>query len=57
MHRVQLRVDADNARAIHCYEKSGFKKEGTLRETVFREGKYVDQFIMSILQREFENDE
>jgi diamine N-acetyltransferase len=57
MHRVQLRVDADNARAIHCYEKAGFKKEGGLRDAVFREGRYVDQHVMSILQREFEGND
>jgi diamine N-acetyltransferase len=57
LHRVQLRVDADNARAIHCYEKAGFKKDGTLREIVFREGRYVDQHLMSILRREFERHE
>jgi diamine N-acetyltransferase len=57
MHRVQLRVDADNARAIRCYEKAGFKKEGTLRDVVFREGKYVGQHVMSILQQEFESNE
>jgi RimJ/RimL family protein N-acetyltransferase len=57
MHRIQLRVDADNARAIRCYIKAGFKKEGTLRDAVFREGKYIDQHIMSILQQEFESNE
>jgi len=57
LHRVMLRVDADNARAIRCYEKAGFQKEGTLRETVFREGTYVDQHIMSVLKPEFESDE
>jgi RimJ/RimL family protein N-acetyltransferase len=57
LHRVQLRVDADNARAIRCYEKAGFQKDGTLRGIVFREGKHVDQFVMSILQSEFESDE
>jgi RimJ/RimL family protein N-acetyltransferase len=57
MHRVQLRVDADNTRAIRCYEKAGFKKEGTLRDVVFREGKYVSQHIMSILQQEFGSNE
>lgn len=57
MHRMQLRVDADNARAIRCYEKAGFKEEGTLRDAVFRDGKYIDQRVMSILQREFESNE
>ena len=55
LHRVFLRVDADNGRGIHCYEKVGFEREGTLRQAVFREGTYHDQYIMSILQSEFKN--
>jgi len=56
LHRVFLRVHADNARGIRCYEKVGFQKEGTLRESVFREGTYHDMLIMSILAPEFETD-
>jgi RimJ/RimL family protein N-acetyltransferase len=54
LHRVFLRVDADNARGIRCYEKVGFQHEGTLREVGFRESKYFDQYMMSILESEFE---
>ena len=54
LHRVFLRVDADNARGIRCYEKVGFQREGTLREVGFRESEYFDQHIMSILESEFE---
>jgi diamine N-acetyltransferase len=57
LHRVLLRVDADNARGIRCYEKAGFQREGTSREAVFREGNYRDQYVMSILESEFEFDE
>ena len=57
LHRVLLRVDADNARAIRCYEKAGFQREGTSREAVFSEGSYRDQYVMSILESEFEFDE
>ncbi|MBN1979496.1 MAG: GNAT family N-acetyltransferase [Anaerolineae bacterium] len=57
LHRVTLRVDADNARGIRCYEKAGFQKEGTLRDAVFREGRYIDQHVMSILKTEFESNE
>jgi len=57
LHRVFLRVDADNGRGIHCYEKVGFRREGTSREAVFKEGAYHDQYVMSILQSEFETNE
>jgi RimJ/RimL family protein N-acetyltransferase len=53
LHRVFLRVHADNTRGIRCYQKVGFQKEGTLRESVFREGVYHDMFVMSILKSEF----
>ncbi|NLE45826.1 MAG: GNAT family N-acetyltransferase [Chloroflexi bacterium] len=53
LHRVFLRVDADNARGIRCYEKCGFRLEGTLRDATFKEARYVDQYMMSILQPEF----
>lgn len=54
LHRVFLRVDADNPRAIRCYEKCGFRREGTYRDAVFRNGEYKDQHIMSILDSELE---
>ena len=53
LHRVFLRVDADNARGIRCYEKAGFQREGVSREVVFKGGQYQDQYIMSILESEF----
>ncbi len=54
LHRVFLRVDADNLRGVRCYEKCGFQREGTLREIVFRDGGYRDQYLMSILCSEWE---
>lgn len=57
LHRVFLRVDADNARGIGCYEKVGFQREGTYRDAVFKAGAYCDQHVMSILQSEFEINE
>ncbi|MGD1997063.1 MAG: GNAT family N-acetyltransferase [Anaerolineae bacterium] len=53
LHRVYLRVDADNIRGIRCYEKCGFHREGTLRDAVFREGRYHDQLLMSVLRPDF----
>jgi RimJ/RimL family protein N-acetyltransferase len=53
LHRVYLRVFEDNQRALHCYEKCGFKPEGRLREAHFANGKYKDELVMGILRHEF----
>ena len=57
LHRVFLQVDADNARGLRCYEKSGFQQEGTFRDAVFKKGVYHDQHVMSLLKSEFETNE
>ncbi len=54
LHRVFLRVNDDNARGIRCYEKVGFQREGVSRDAVFYTGAYHDQYVMSILETEFE---
>lgn len=56
MHRIYLRVFAENSRAIHCYEKAGFRHEGTLRQCEFRHGRYHDMLLMSVLEDEFWSD-
>lgn len=56
LHRVSLRVNADNARAIRCYEKAGFRKEGAYRDMIFGDGAYLDQHVMAVLDSEFEPD-
>ena len=53
LHRIWLRVDADNLAAQKCYEKVGFIKEGIFRDEVYREGNYHDSVVMSILKYEY----
>ncbi|TYP76932.1 GNAT family N-acetyltransferase [Aquimarina intermedia] len=53
LHRVYLVVQEDNIRAIELYLKCGFIKEGVLRESVFKNGKYLNKIIMSILKTEY----
>lgn len=48
--RLELEVYADNAAAIHLYERFGFTYEGTLRQHAFRNGKYVDSNMMGRLR-------
>ncbi len=47
--RISLRVFTDNAPAIALYEKMGFEREGALRSDCFRDGSYVDAYVMARL--------
>lgn len=49
LHRVFLRVLPQNERAICCYEKVGFVREGYLVGDVFVDGKYCDIVLMGII--------
>jgi len=53
LHRVELWVFEFNERAIHLYEKLGFKKEGVHREAVYKKGKYWDVIDMGMLRDEW----
>jgi RimJ/RimL family protein N-acetyltransferase len=55
LHRVTLGVLAYNKRAVRCYEKAGFKVEGSLRGEIFREGQRTDGVYMGILRSEWES--
>ncbi|QGU94551.1 GNAT family N-acetyltransferase [Clostridium bovifaecis] len=49
MNKVKLNVFDFNKRAKICYEKCGFKVEGILRQELFRDGRYCDEYVMGIL--------
>jgi len=53
LHRVYLRLQNYNARALKCYEKCGFTQEGILRHNTFTRGEYYDDLMMGILHDEF----
>jgi len=55
LNRLYLRVYSTNPRAIRAYEKAGFVLEGTLREAVYKHGKYSDVHIKSVLRSEWES--
>lgn len=48
--RLELEVYTDNEPAIRLYERFGFEREGTLRQHAFRDGVYVDAYMMSRLR-------
>ena len=55
LHRVMLTVLENNKRAQHVYEKLGFVKEGCLIQVYFKNGKYENAFLYSILSDEYKN--
>ena len=53
LYRLNLNVFAYNTRAIHSYEKVGYKVEGRVREAVHRDGKRWDVIFMGLLRKDF----
>jgi RimJ/RimL family protein N-acetyltransferase len=55
INRVQLEADIANERAVNCYEKCGFVKEGILRQVRWKRGMFKDNYVMSILREDWES--
>ena len=53
LNRVSLKVQEDNYNAIKLYEKCKFRKEGILRECLYKNGHYLNEIIMSLLRSEY----
>jgi diamine N-acetyltransferase len=53
LHRIYLQVYETNPRAIRSYEKAGFVREGVMREAVFKDGRYINVVLMSVLRPEW----
>jgi putative acetyltransferase len=51
VRRIELRVEADNQRAIAFYQTLGFENEGTLKKYMKRAGdaEYIDVHQMGLL--------
>jgi UDP-4-amino-4,6-dideoxy-N-acetyl-beta-L-altrosamine N-acetyltransferase len=53
MHRVWLCVLDTNVPARALYEKVGFKVEGCYRDAIFRDGRYINEIIMSVIEDDY----
>ncbi|MEF2965319.1 GNAT family protein [Paenibacillus sp. M1] len=53
LNRLELEVLGNNERGRRCYLSCGFKEEGTIRQKIFKRGKYIDVQLMSILAEEY----
>jgi RimJ/RimL family protein N-acetyltransferase len=54
LNRLWLTVLADNQRAVRCYEKCRFVREGLLRQESFVDRKYRDVYLMALLRDDYE---
>ena len=53
LHRIQLGGSPFNPAGIRAYEKAGFAEEGRRREAVWHDGRWYDEVLMSVLEREW----
>ena len=54
LNRIFLRVYETNAGAIRSYEHAGFIHEGRLRQAEYKNGRYYDILLMSVLRSEWD---
>lgn len=52
LHTLKLEVIATNERTVGFYRHSGFRDEGVLREFVYKESRWLDVFIMGMINGE-----
>ncbi len=53
VHRVLIDPEAGNARAIHVYQRAGFRLDGVVRHGAFEHGEYVDTQYLTALEDEW----
>jgi RimJ/RimL family protein N-acetyltransferase len=53
LNRVELTTAEENARAIRCYEKVGFVREGLKRQDRVIDGRFANTVVMSLLREEW----
>jgi len=53
LNRIQLHVCQETTAAIKIYQRVGFKKEGVLRQAMYRNGRYYDFWVMGLLRSDW----
>ena len=53
MNRVYSSIAKENNASFKSNIKVGMKKEGLLKEALFKNGKFIDEIIFSILSKDF----
>ncbi|MEW8956748.1 GNAT family N-acetyltransferase [Clostridium sp.] len=56
LNRIMLTVSEENIGAVKAYTNANFKTEGVMKQAFYRDGKFHDKIIMSILREEWINE-
>jgi RimJ/RimL family protein N-acetyltransferase len=57
LHRIYGKTIEQHEMLIKLYERYGALREGLLRQSVFKNGKYVNEVLLAILKEDYENHE
>ena len=52
-HKIYAGVFSPNARSLRAAEKLGFEKEGIIKESVYADGKYLDEHKFALFKRDW----
>jgi RimJ/RimL family protein N-acetyltransferase len=53
LNRVSLTTDEHNSRALRCYQKCGFVREGLMRQQRLVDGQFRNSVLLGVLREEF----
>ncbi len=54
LNRIWAKILEENKSSIRLHEKCGFKKEGLMRKSIYKDGRYQNQVVMGLLKEDFE---
>jgi RimJ/RimL family protein N-acetyltransferase len=57
LHRLEDTADTRNQASVRVMEKLGMQREGHLRETIWKDGQWYDEYIYAILAHEWLTEE
>lgn len=57
LNRIMLTVSVPNVGGLRSYQNAGFRQEGIMREAAYRDNEYHDKVLMSILKKEWKEEQ
>lgn len=52
-HRITASIDPHNVNSIKLVERLGFRKEAHFRESIFQDGKWLDDLVYAMLKQDW----